>query len=276
MVRVLEGHHQGDGREHEGPVHRGHVDLPDLLPGRVLDEHARAEPELDGLARQGKRSGDDGLGRDDGRGGGQSDQGVDRPRGRQPEEGVLLSRGIQEEHGALPEVVQEEAGEDEDEPGEPDGPLAEVAHVRVEGLAARLHEKDGPQGEEGVQPVLEEEVERVNRVQPGEDPGLLEDAVEPQPADDEEPHGHDGAEEGPDPRRPPALEEEQGDEEDHGDGHHVGLEEGRGDLQPLHRAHDRDGGRDDAVPVEEGGAEEAEDDEADGLPAVSRRAGPGP
>src|SRR6266852_4040488 len=56
--------------------------------------------------------------------------------GSEQVEGMLDGAGHAEEDGALPEVVEQERGQHEAEPGQTDGPAPEVSHVRVEGLGA--------------------------------------------------------------------------------------------------------------------------------------------
>ena len=76
-----------------------------------------------------------------------------------------------------------------------------------------------------------------------------------------------------------ALDREQHREHREGDGHHQVGQPGRRDLHPLDRREHRDGRRDDAVAVEERGAEDAEQDEPAGVgagPLDQRREGHDP
>ena len=57
--------------------------------------------------------------------------------------------------------------------------------------------------------------------------------------------------------RPPALEGEQAEDDGERDRHDHVLQRRRGDAETLHRAQHRDGGRDDSIAVQQGGAEEA-------------------
>ena len=66
---------------------------------------------------------------------------------------------------ALAEVVQQQRRQHQAEPGEADRTLAEVAHVRVQRLAAGDDEEDRAEHGEAVQSVLLEESHRVTRIE---------------------------------------------------------------------------------------------------------------
>ena len=73
------------------------------------------------------------------------------------------------------------------------------------------------------------------------------------------PQHHDRAEEAPDPTAPVALDQEQPDQHDSGERHHVGLQQRRHDLHALDRAEHRDRGRDHRVAEEERRSSESHD-----------------
>ena len=117
------------------------------------------------------------------------------------------------------------------------------------------------------------EAERVPRIQRTEDRRVAGDLGGAEAADHREPHEHDRAEDVADPLRPVLLEEEEQAEDQERERDHGPRERRGGDFQALGRAQDRDRRRDDAVPVQQGGAEETERDDGappDGGPTAPR------
>ena len=218
-------------------------------------------PELDALLREGERPRDERLRRDDGgRGGDHEERHLERRRGEQIER--IARRGrIAEQQRALAEVVQEQRGKHDAEPGDADGPLAEVPHVGVERLTAGDAEHDGAEGEKAGEAVRREERDAVPRVERREHLRRLRDGPRAERGDRDEPGEHQRAERRPHARRPEALHHEQREEDDHGDRHDEVAERRGAHLQPFHGAEHGDRRRDDAVAVEQRGAEEAERDE---------------
>ena len=83
---------------------------------------------------------------------------------------------------------------------------------------------------------------------------------------------HHRAEQAADALGPVALEEEQGGEHDQRHRHDPGVQARGRDLQALDRRQHRDGRRDDAVAEEDGGAEDAEEEQAPAqLRAIAHR-----
>ena len=78
--------------------------------------------------------------------------------GCHPEERVahLVARASRQQ-GGLAEVVEQQGGEHQAVPGELDRSATEVAHVGVEGLAARHHQEDRAQREERLGRLVDEE-----------------------------------------------------------------------------------------------------------------------
>ena len=72
-----------------------------------------------------------------------------------------------EQQRALPEVVQEQRGQDDRKPGDTNGSRTEVSHVRVERFAAGDDEKDRAEHGEAVAAVLDRKnaiaVQRIQR-----------------------------------------------------------------------------------------------------------------
>ena len=101
----------------------------------------------------------------------------------------------------------------------------------------------------------------MHRIHRREDARLRRDPRHADGRDADEPHQRDRPEERAHPRRAAPLDQEQRDEDHDRRRHDVVHQPGRGDLEPLHRAQDRDGRRDDTVAVEERRAEEPDRDE---------------
>ena len=76
------------------------------------------------------------------------DHRIDEERRDEREERVLRRLRVLDEARRLPEVVEQQGGHDEREPGEADGVAAEVAHVGIERLAAGDDEDDAAEDEE--------------------------------------------------------------------------------------------------------------------------------
>jgi hypothetical protein len=93
----------------------------------VNDLDTRAEAELDGLLGQGKCAGDQGLGCDNGRDGRKGHHGIEQTDRHKPVEGVKTGSGVSQQQRALPEIVQQERGIGQAEPGKLDGAAAEVS-----------------------------------------------------------------------------------------------------------------------------------------------------
>ncbi len=161
----------------------------------------------------------------------------------------------------MPEVVEDEGREDERIPGDGDGAPAEVPHVRVQRFPARDAQDHGAERREGRGAVEPDVTRRRRRVQRREDHGHPHDLRETERPDREKPENHHRAEDHADAVGPVPLDHEQTDEDDDGDGDDERRERRRDPLEPLHGAQDRDGRRDDAVPIKERGAEEDDEDE---------------
>ena len=256
-----EAQHQGEDAHHQQPVDPRDVDLPDLGRRGVADRHARQVAELDRLPGEREHARDHRLRGDDGGERGEHDQREQPPVRRQVVEGLLDRQRLVQDQRALAEIVEDEPGQDEGEPGDADRQAAEVAHVGVERLGSRHRQHDGAQRHEGLRARDLEEAERAERVERLEHARVLDDLVEAEHAQDREPGQHDRPEQLADHRRPPALDQEQRHQHHGGERHDVGREGGRGGLQPLDRREHRDRGGDQPVAVEQRQAGDREPDD---------------
>jgi hypothetical protein len=198
------------------------------------------------------------------------DEGVDEAgrRGDERVEHVALGdRGGVEEPRPLAEVVQDEGGPHDEEPGAAYGPAAEVPHVGVEGLAPGDAEVDRAHDEERRFREAEHVRGGVHRVDGSQNLGVFREVVAAHRGEAGEPHRHRGGEDGADLGRAEALDPEERDEGHDGERGDVGRPPVGDDLEPLPRAHDREGRGDDAVAQDEPGADDGEPDD-DGHPVL--------
>ena len=109
----------------------------------MADFEARQQAELDRLSRERIGAGDDCLARDHGRGGREQHHRQQRPLGIEQEERILDRLRIGEHQRALPEIVERQRRQHDDQPGEPDRPAAEMAEIGVERFRAGHREEHG-------------------------------------------------------------------------------------------------------------------------------------
>jgi hypothetical protein len=127
---------------------------------------------------------------------------------------------------------------------------------RHTGLAAGHAQHHRAQRDEGHQGLLQEEADGVQRVQGHQHGRVLDDVGQAQGDQGEEPDQGDRPEELADAAGAEALHREQRGEHQQRDGDDHGMHGRRRHLQALDRREHRDGRRDDAVAVEDGGAEQ--------------------
>lgn len=101
------------------------------------DPQARQVAELQGLAGDRERAGDDRLRGDHGRDAREEDHRHAQPVGNEHIDRVGRDGRVLEDVRALAEVVERERRKGDDQLGAPDRPAAEVSHVRVQRLGAR-------------------------------------------------------------------------------------------------------------------------------------------
>jgi hypothetical protein len=206
----------------------------------VKDLQLWEEAELDRLARYREGAGDRGLGSDDRRSGREDQQRVPAPAGRHEEERILGGAGVVQDHRRLPEVVEHQRRECQGEPSEPHRGRSEVAPVGVEGLGSGDSQHDAAEDEVPPDAVVEQEPDPPSGRQPLEHRGLLDDLVEADHTDRDEPDDDHGTEQRADRSRPGALDHEQPDEDADGARDHEMAESRLGDLEALDGTEHRD------------------------------------
>ncbi|MNJ32764.1 hypothetical protein D3C77_274380 [compost metagenome] len=264
IVRRLEGHQDEQHPHHQQAVDRGHIDLAGLGLGGVADVQARQQAELDRLLRDRESAGDHRLAGDHrGRRGQDQHRPIDQLRHHVPE-GVVGGAGMSQQEGALAQVVQRQAGQDGEQPTLADRRLAEMTHVRIEGLGPRHGQEDAAQDDEAEEAVLEKQLNSIVRRQGAQDGDVVEDMHDAQQAQAQEPAQGDRAEKPRQPGRAPRLHHEQGDQYARRQGQDKGVQpavQARRLLQALNGRQHGDGGGDDPVAVEQGRAAQPQDEQ---------------
>ena len=155
--RLAKRQHQRETADREQVIDLRDIDLPFGVISRVLDGHPGKIAEQHRLAGQRECPGDQGLGGNHGGGTREQDQQVSGyARRHQGVEGVLHGLRMAEDQRTLPQVAQHERGQDEKCPCQPNGPDPKMAHVRVQGLAARHGQDDRAEDEQAVDSMAEE------------------------------------------------------------------------------------------------------------------------
>ena len=224
----------------------------------VADFEARQQAELDRLPRQRIGAGDHGLARDHGRGGRQRDHRDQRPVREHQEERIFDRLRIGDHQRALPQIVQRQRRQHDEQPGGLDRPLAEMAEIGIERLGAGDREEHRAQRDEADHAVMEHERHRVERIERKQHLGMPHDRGDRRDRDDDEPDAHDRTEERRDPRRAARLHGEQHQQDDDRQRHHVGIERRGDELDAFDRRQHRQRRRDHGVAVEQRAADDAE------------------
>ncbi len=182
-----------------------------------------------------------------------------------------MALGIGQEQRSLAEIIQDQSGQDNREPAEADRQAAEMAHIRIHRLGAGDREKGGAEhGKTDARSRIEQVDQRMMRAQCAQDLRCANDPAQAEHADREEPDQHDRPENVADERGSLALNQEQANQDRDADRNDDRRELGCVELEAFHGAQDRDCRRDDAVAIEQRGADQP-DDQQRGAPAPGRR-----
>ena len=135
--------------------------------------------------------------------------GVSSGAGTEPVEDVAFGRRAREHDRRLAGVVEDEGRKDDKAPREADRPWAEMPHVGVKRLGAGHAEEDAAKHEKALHAAAHQIVEAVERIDRHKDRRMLQDAIDAERGDDEEPGQHDRPEGAADRRRAERLHREQ-------------------------------------------------------------------
>ena len=254
----FETEHQADHGGQQHPVDPGHVNLPDFAFGGMRDLEPRTIAELDRLSGQGIGSRDHRLRGNDCGHGGEDHHRVQSPFRGHVVERILYRVLVVQDQCALSKIIQQKGRQHVDKPGEPNRFLAEMSHVRIQRFGPGDGQHDGAEYEKTAGGIFSEEIDGITRREGGEDVRVLDDVDDAQQRQHREPDNGDRPEQRPDHFRALLLEQEQADQHQNGERNDEGLQSRCCDFQAFHCGQHRDRRRDDAVSVEQRGAEQAE------------------
>src|SRR5579871_4611002 len=153
-----------------------------------------------------------------------------------------------------------------------------MPHVGVHGLRARERQKGGAEHGEGDAGSHMGEIKHgMMRADRREDGWTLNNAPEAEHGNRQEPDEHDRPKNVAHELRSLSLHQEQGDQDRDGNGNDHRCQGRRVDLQTLDRAEHRDRRRDHAIAIEQGGTDQADDEQrgarasARGMPCIQQR-----
>jgi hypothetical protein len=136
-----------------------------------------------------------------------------------------------------------------------------MSHVRIERLGTGDREEDRAERKERAKPVIAEKPRPVQRIERREDDRVSDNVRHAEHRQRRKPQNHDGPEHHADAGRAPALRDEHADQNHDSDRHHDRVEYMRGDAESFDGAEHRDGRRNHAVAIEQGGSEQSHRDQ---------------
>ena len=151
-------------------------------------------------------------------------QRIDRPVRRNLKEGIARDRFLIDEERGLAGIAQQQRRQHDAVPSPADRALAEVAHIRVQGLAPGDAQEHAAKDHEPAAPRMNHEPNCVARIERRDDAGMMRDRHHAERRDDHEPEQHHGSECAADFFRAEALRGEQAEQNDHRHRHYEGLE----------------------------------------------------
>ena len=216
---------------------------------RVQRPEPREEPEPGRLRHERERPRDQCLRGDDRRDRRQQDHRVQQSvRHEAVEELAARDRRVAEQVGALAEVVEQQRRIHDREPADSYRPRAEVAEVRVHRLATRHDQHQCAQDQQRVVAArAPQELETVEWIEGGHDPGVVSDLHGAEDRDHDEPGDQDWAEHPADPGGTPDLHGKERGQQRNRDRDDEAPEGWRGDSKPLDGREYADRRRDDPV-----------------------------
>lgn len=175
------------------------------------------------------------------------------------EERIFDHRGIGDQQRGLAEIIQHQRRQADREPGKPDRQAPEMPHIGIHRFAAGHGEEGCAEDREGdVEVLVDQEVEGVERTECRQHGRCLDDAVDAERGQHDEPGQHHRSEDAADEARALLLHHEQADQDDDGDGYDRRRERGGVDLEALDGREYRDRRRDRAVAIEQRRADQAD------------------
>ena len=164
-----------------------------------------------------------------------------------------------EDESPLSQIIERECRKDEADPGPLDGLAAEMAEVRIERLGTGDGQEHGAEHDDPDITGVNEEMHGIIGIEGRQDAIVIGNVADAGNRQNDEPHGHDRAEEFRDRRRAARLHGKEQKQDHHRDRHHIGRERRRHQLQPFDRRENRQSRRDDRIADEQGGARDPEE-----------------
>ena len=176
----LKPDHQCDAGDHEEEVHLRHVDLATHVGVGVNDLQTRQVAKLHRLLGERINTRDHGLRSDDGGRSCQDDHRHQQRLRHQFEERVLQRFRIADDESSLAEVIQNERGIDEYEPGALQRLRAEVADVRIQRFTTRDGQQHHAHDDDAVVAMVHQVINAPVRRQGHYDFWMIDEAIESQ------------------------------------------------------------------------------------------------
>ena len=161
----------------------------------------------------------------------------------------------------MSEVVGEQSGQHEQEPGKPNRSFAEVSHISVKSLGAGDRQHHCSEEYECCAPVVSKKLNAIPWIRCRQNLGRLHYLAQSKSGDGHEPYDHHRTKDLTDARCAVLLEEEECGKDGNRERNHQMLRLRRDDLDAFDRAQHRDSGRDYSVTVKQRGADQAERDD---------------
>ena len=250
--------HEQQDADQQDEIDARHVDLAEKLRGGVPDFEARQQAELHRLPRQGIGTRDDGLARDRRGSRGEDDQRQAHRFRRQQIERIGERRRVGQDQRALPEIIQQQRRQDEQEPRRLDRLAAEMPEVGVERLRPGHDQEDGTERNQPDEVMVRDEREPVPRVDRVQHRRIVGDVNGADHRHHQEPEHGDRRKQRRYARRAVRLHREQRHQNDDRERQDERREVGLHDPEALDRRHDRERRRDQRRAIEHRRADDAE------------------
>ena len=148
-------------------------------------------------------------------------QGVVQPVGGELVERMIERGRIGDQQRRLSEIIQHQCGQRHCKPRQADRETPEMSHIGVHRFAAGDGQKRRTEdGEADVEILVDQEFEGIERAERDQHRGRLDDAVNAERGEHDEPAEHDRAEDPADEAGALFLHHEQSDQDGDGDRHH--------------------------------------------------------
>ena len=216
-------------------IDAGHINLSFLGRRGVADFHARQLAQLHRLAGDGKDAADHRLAGDDGGHRGQRHHRVMRPAWHHGVEQEARGGWPRQQQRALAEIIQQQGGQREIEPGPANGAGPEMAHIGIQRLAARHRQHHRTQRHKSRPGLAQEQAHAIHRIDGAQDLRRLENGGSAQHTQHDEPQHHHRSEQLADCLGAAALDQEQSDQDHQGQWHDKGRKTAVADTDAFQR-----------------------------------------